>query len=131
MEITVYGPLRTAADGKVLTVATATGPKTNARDESVSRSNTLTNTSEESESTGASSAETSPETVSELITLIAETYPQTRSHLFDCEGTVRPSVRIIVDGNKASLETQLDSSADIQLFPAMRGGSGHTITKCL
>jgi molybdopterin converting factor small subunit len=125
MEITVYGPLRTAADGKVLTVAT--GSSTDGTDKNAANSNTISEGSESIDTSSVSAS--SPETVSELITMIAETYPQTKSHLFDCEGTLRPSVRILVNGNKASPETQLDQSADIQLFPAMRGGSGHTVTR--
>jgi hypothetical protein len=125
----VYGPLRTAADNKVLTLPTESS--TNDSDEHIScdNTNTVSVTSDHGATDTSTASKNPPETVSELITMIADAYPQTRSHLLDCEEKIRPSVRVVVDGDKASFESQLDSSADIQLFPAMRGGSGCTVTK--
>ncbi len=42
--------------------------------------------------------------------------------LTDEAGELRPSVRVLIDGESASLTDQLPPDASMTLFPAMRGG---------
>lgn len=86
MELTVYGPLRAATDGKTVEL-TVDG-----------------------------------ETAGDVIDAFVAAYPRAASHLMDDEGNLRPSVRIMVDGDQANVDDRLQSDTTVALFPAMRGG---------
>lgn len=86
MDVTVYGPLRSA-----------TGAKTVALD-------------------------ADPATVEDAIDALLEAYPSAESHLVDCDGEPRPSVRIMVDGDRVEMDADCPADAELQVFPAMRGG---------
>ena len=86
MEITVYGPLRSA-----------TGEKTVELD-------------------------FDGETTGDALDAFVERYPRTRSQLYTDDGTLRPSVRLTVDGGRADLDDPCSDDAILGLHPAIRGG---------
>lgn len=86
MEVTVYGPLRSATGAKRVAVDPA-GP-----------------------------------TVGDVLDAVVAAHPRARTHLVDEEGTLRPSVRVTVDGERAALDDDCPPDADVAVFPAMRGG---------
>ncbi|KAB7513957.1 MoaD/ThiS family protein [Halosegnis rubeus] len=61
-------------------------------------------------------------TVRGVVTALRESYPKIDAHLIDCEGALRPSVRVVVNGEKATMDTDCPADADVKLFPAMQGG---------
>jgi molybdopterin converting factor small subunit len=86
MELTVYGPLRSATGEKRVSVDPDEG------------------------------------TVAEVVEAFVDAYPRAESHLVDPSGTIRPSVRVTVDGERAALADDCPPDAEVALFPAMRGG---------
>jgi molybdopterin converting factor small subunit len=62
------------------------------------------------------------ETVRAVVEAFVAAYPRAESHLVDADGTLRPSVRVTVDGDRAGLDDDCPPDADVALFPAMRGG---------
>ena len=91
MEVTVYGPLRSATGAKTVDLAFA------------------------------------GETVADAVDEFVAAYPRAEQYLYDGE-TVRPSVRVAVDGERVDLETPVPEDASIALFPAVQGGSGASST---
>ncbi len=87
MELTVYGPLRSATGEQTVQVASEEG-----------------------------------ETVSDVLTTFLDTYPRAETQLLDEEGTLRPSVRVMQDGQSLAFDDECDPEQEIKLFPAMRGG---------
>jgi len=63
-------------------------------------------------------------TVREVVTALVEAYPRAAPYLYDEEGTVRPSVRVAVNGTRAELDDSCPSDATVSLFPAVQGGRG-------
>lgn len=61
-------------------------------------------------------------TVRAAIDAFVERYPRARTQLTDEDGALRPSVRVLVDGESTSLDDPLPVDASMTLFPAMRGG---------
>jgi len=86
MDLTVYGPLRSATGAKRVSVDPDDG------------------------------------TVAAVVGAFVDAYPRAESHLVDCDGELRPSVRVTVDGERASLGDDCPPDAEVALFPAMRGG---------
>ncbi|MFB6169503.1 MAG: ubiquitin-like small modifier protein 1 [Haloferacaceae archaeon] len=74
--------------------------------------------------TGSKTVALSPDeaTVAGVVAALRETYPRVESHLVDEEGSLRPSVRVTVDGEAADPEDAVPPDAEIGVFPAMRGG---------
>lgn len=64
-----------------------------------------------------------PETVGDALTAFIDAYPRARSKVLDDAGAVRPSVRVMVDGERVDLTDDCPPDATVQLFPAMQGGS--------
>ena len=62
-------------------------------------------------------------TVRSAVDAFVERYPRASTHLTDEAGTLRPSVRVQLDGESASLDDPLPPDASMTLFPAMRRGS--------
>lgn len=62
------------------------------------------------------------ETVGEAVDRFLDAYPRAERHVLDENGEVRPSVRIMLDGERVDLENECPSDASLQLFPAMVGG---------
>ncbi|MDT3435502.1 ubiquitin-like small modifier protein 1 [Haloarcula sp. 1CSR25-25] len=62
------------------------------------------------------------DTVETVITAFVEAYPRAESQLIDETGDLRPSVRVMVDGDSADRDERVPPDAAIELFPAMRGG---------
>lgn len=87
MELTVYGPLRSATGEKRVRV------------------------------------DPDGRTVRAVVEAFVGAYPRAESHLVDSDGELRPSVRVTVDGERASLDDGCPPDAEVALFPAMRGGS--------
>jgi len=87
MDLTVYGPLRSATGAKRVSVDPDDG------------------------------------TVAAVVEAFVDAYPRAESHLVDCDGEFRPSVRVTVDGERASLDDDCPLDAEVALFPAMRGGA--------
>lgn len=61
-------------------------------------------------------------TVADAIDAFIARYPRARSQLYTDDGTVRPSVRVAVDGEGVDLEDPCADDATVSLHPAMRGG---------
>lgn len=61
-------------------------------------------------------------TVGDVLDAFVAAYPAAESHLVDDDGDLRPSVRLTVDGDRAALDADCPSDAEVALFPAMRGG---------
>ncbi|MDZ7745444.1 MAG: MoaD/ThiS family protein [Halobacteriales archaeon] len=62
------------------------------------------------------------QTVGALVVAFRDAYPKAEDHLVDCDGALRPSVRVMVDGEKAAVDTECPPDADVKIFPAMQGG---------
>ena len=59
-------------------------------------------------------------TLDDVVHAFVERYPRSRDQLFTDEGTVRPSVRLLCDGEPRDRDA--DVTGDVSLVPAMRGG---------
>ncbi|ELY47759.1 MULTISPECIES: MoaD/ThiS family protein [Natronorubrum] len=86
MQLTVYGPLRSATGEKTVTL----------------------------EFTGT--------TVADALAEFTAAYPRATPYLYDGE-TVRPSVRVSINGERAPLEAPVSNDAELTLMPAVQGGS--------
>lgn len=63
------------------------------------------------------------ESVGDALDRFLDAYPRAKSHVLDDDGAVRPSVRILLDGERVDLDSDCPPDASLQLFPAMEGGS--------
>lgn len=86
MDVTVYGPLRSATDSKTVTVAV------------------------------------DGNSVDAVLAAFVDAYPGAESHLVDASGDLRPSVRVMVDGDNVDPAETVPANAEVAIFPAMRGG---------
>jgi molybdopterin converting factor small subunit len=55
-----------------------------------------------------------------VVRAFVEQYPRSRDQLLSDEGEVRPSVRLLCDGERRELDDPV--TGEVGLFPAMRGG---------
>lgn len=62
------------------------------------------------------------DTVGAVITAFVDAYPRAESQLVDEAGELRPSVRVMIDGDSADLTERVPPGASVAVFPAMRGG---------
>ena len=62
------------------------------------------------------------ETVADALERFLEAYPRAKQHVLAEDGTVRPSVRLLLDGERVDLESDCPPDASLQFFPAMEGG---------
>jgi len=62
------------------------------------------------------------ESVRDVLDRFVEAHPRAETQLFDETGTLRGSVRILVDGERAEADTPCPSTADMTLIPAAQGG---------
>jgi len=62
------------------------------------------------------------ESVQNVLERFVEQYPGARSHLFNEAGTLRASVRVLLDGERAEADTSCPPTADVTLIPAAQGG---------
>ncbi|MFD1642853.1 MoaD/ThiS family protein [Halohasta litorea] len=60
--------------------------------------------------------------VQNVLERFVEQYPGARSHLFDEPGTLRASVRVLVNGERADPDTSCPPTAEVSLIPAAQGG---------
>ncbi len=61
-------------------------------------------------------------TVQRVLEQFVAEYPRAGTQLFTDDGTLRASVRVIVDGERADPETECPPTAAITLIPAAQGG---------
>ncbi|QZX99172.1 ubiquitin-like small modifier protein 1 [Halobaculum rubrum] len=61
-------------------------------------------------------------TVRDVLDALCAAHPRTESHLSDGDGSLRPSVRVTVDGDRAAIDDDCPADAEVRVFPAMRGG---------
>ena len=61
-------------------------------------------------------------TVGDALAAFVDAYPRAEQYLYDGE-TVRSSVRVTVDGERAALEDPVSGDASLTLMPAVQGGS--------
>ncbi|WP_256300830.1 ubiquitin-like small modifier protein 1 [Haloarchaeobius salinus] len=61
-------------------------------------------------------------TVGDLLEAFLGEYPRTASQLVDDDGGLRPSVRVMVDDEKATWDQPVSKHDEVKIFPAMRGG---------
>lgn len=62
------------------------------------------------------------ESVRNVLDRFVEAYPGAEAHLFDEEGTLKGSVRVLVDGERAAADALCPSTAAVTLVPAAQGG---------
>ena len=86
MEITVYGPVRSATGAKTVTLEFDGG------------------------------------TVADAVAAFVDAYPRAEPHLYDGD-ELRSSVRVTVDGERATMEDRVPADASLTLMPAVQGGS--------
>ena len=67
-------------------------------------------------------------TVDDALERFLEAYPRAKQHVLNEDGEIRPSVRIVLDGDRVDLDSDCPSDATLQLFPAMEGGCTETHT---
>ncbi len=87
MNVTVYGPLRSATGEQTVKIPTD-----------------------------------GSEPVGTVIATFLERYPRAQSQLLDEQGELRPSVRVMQDGQSLDFDDDCDPEKELKLFPAMRGG---------
>ena len=63
-----------------------------------------------------------PVTVERVIRQLLDQHPQAKTHLFGQDESLQGSVRILVDGDRASLETPCPPTAEVAIIPAAQGG---------
>ena len=61
-------------------------------------------------------------TVDELLNELNQRWPGMRDRLADTSPSVRKHISIFVNGNRATLETQLPHGVDVYVLTAMSGG---------
>lgn len=99
VRLTLYGPLRGVTGSKTVTIEVGHADDADADGDAMS-----------------------DPTVGDVVRAFAEAYPRSRGQLFDDEGSVRPSVRVLCDGEQRPLAEPVGASEAVALFPAMRGG---------
>jgi len=68
------------------------------------------------------STDDTAESVTSVLERFVEQYPRAETQLFDDDGTLRGSVRVLVDGERADSDTVCPPTAEITLIPAAQGG---------
>lgn len=63
-----------------------------------------------------------PKTVGDVLDAFVRAYPRARSQLYTEDDRLRPSVRVMCDGERVDPDVPCPADAEIALFPAMRGG---------
>ncbi|GAB3667530.1 MoaD/ThiS family protein [Halopiger thermotolerans] len=86
IDVTVYGPLRSATGAKTISLEWSGG------------------------------------TVADAVAALVDAYPRAEPHLYDGD-EVRPSVRVSIDGERATLEASVPDDASLTIVPAVQGGS--------
>lgn len=61
------------------------------------------------------------DTVGDALEGFLEAYPRAESRLLE-DGELRPSVRVMLDGERVDTDANCPPDARLQLFPAMQGG---------
>lgn len=61
-------------------------------------------------------------TVREAVRAFVAAYPRAERHLVRDDGRIAPSVRIAVDGERASLDDPCPAAASFSVHPPMQGG---------
>lgn len=61
------------------------------------------------------------ETVADAVAAFVDAYPRAEGHLYDGD-ELRPSVRVTVDGERATLADPVSEDAELVLMPAVQGG---------
>ncbi|NUC73406.1 MoaD/ThiS family protein [Haloterrigena sp. SYSU A558-1] len=89
MEITVYGPLRSATGAKTVSIEFDGG------------------------------------TVADAVATFVDAYPRAEPHLYDGDdrNELRSSVRVTVDGERATMDDRVPANASMTLMPAVQGGT--------
>ncbi|MGB9953268.1 ubiquitin-like small modifier protein 1 [Haloarcula marismortui] len=62
------------------------------------------------------------DTVEAVIAAFIDAYPRAEPQLVNDAGELRPSVRVMVDGDNAEYSDRVPPGASVEIFPAMRGG---------
>jgi molybdopterin converting factor small subunit len=62
------------------------------------------------------------ETVRDVLDAFVDAYLRAGTHPTDGEGTLRPSVRVLVGDRRVDLDESVTDAESMRLFPAMRGG---------
>lgn len=62
------------------------------------------------------------ETVEDVLGAFVEAYPGTANQLYADDGSLRPSVRVMCDGERIEPDDPCPVDAELALFPAMQGG---------
>jgi len=62
------------------------------------------------------------DTVRDAVEALLAAHPRAEPHLLDPAGALRPSVRVMRDGERVDLDAPCPPGATLSLFPAMQGG---------
>jgi len=62
------------------------------------------------------------DTVGAALDALVATHPRVEHHLYRADGSLAPSVRVSVDGERADPEDPCPRDATLSIHPAMRGG---------
>ena len=62
------------------------------------------------------------QTVQRVLEQFVVEYPRADTQLFNDDGTLRASVRVLVNGERADPETECPPTAAVTLIPAAQGG---------
>ncbi|WP_318567151.1 MoaD/ThiS family protein [Salinigranum marinum] len=101
VRVTLYGPLRGVTGTKTVDLAVEAGER-------------------EAGDTKTGDGDATPPTVDDVVRAFVERYPRSRGQLLTDDGPVRPSVRVLCDGERRPLTARV--TGEVSLFPAMRGG---------
>ena len=76
--------------------------------------------------TGSKTVSISPadtdQSIKTVLDRFVEQYPRAETQLFDKDGTLRGSVRVLVDGERADPDGSCPPTAELTLIPAAQGG---------
>ena len=71
------------------------------------------------------------QTVGQLVTALAERFPDIQQHLYDDTGALRSFINLYVGENNikttGGLDTPVSEGAEVLLVPAIAGGLGKTV----
>jgi len=68
------------------------------------------------------STDEAEQSVTTVLERFVEQYPRAETQLFDDDGTLRGSVRVLVDGERADPDGSCPPTAELTLIPAAQGG---------
>jgi molybdopterin converting factor small subunit len=127
VQVTLYGPLRGVTGAKTVEVSVESADPTDADEPAETAETDRVDEDGSRPRDGADGVqrrstptdEPTP-TVGDVVRAFVAAYPRSRDQLLTDEGAIRPSVRVLCDGDRRELSAP--ATDEMGLFPAMRGG---------